>query len=329
MTGILLNDSEDNALKLSTYSRPLVTAFFVLVMVTALSAQQRPSADSGMSNTGGGFISGAAGPVGAGDLLEMSVFDTPELSGKLRVSNTGDVILPLVGSLHVAGLNASETQGLIRQKLMDGGFVNDPQVTVFIVEYATQGVSVLGEVKSPGVYPAFGHHNLVDYISAAGGLTPLAGTDVSITRADHPDAVQQVRISSTAASKTGDNPEIFPGDSIFVQKTGLVYVIGDVVRPGGFPMDHDNHLTVLQALALAQGTTYSAKKSSTVLIRVTPQGRQEIPVDLKKILASKATDTALQDNDILFVPNSSAKTALKNMEAIVPIAASATIYRLP
>src|SRR5208282_1562932 len=112
-TGILLADSEDTALKPSIDSRSLVTLLFVLVMMTALSAQQRPSADTGMSNTGGGFISGAAGPVGAGDLLEMSVFDTPELSGKLRVSNTGDVILPLVGSLHVAGLSASETQGLI------------------------------------------------------------------------------------------------------------------------------------------------------------------------------------------------------------------------
>lgn len=282
-----------------------------------------------MSGNSNGFGSGAAGIVGAGDLVEMSVFDTPELSGKLRVSNSGDVILPLVGSIHVAALTASEMQNLIRRRLIDGGFMNDPQVTVFIVEYATQGVSVLGEVRNPGVYPAFGNHRLVDYVSAAGGLTTLAGNHVTITRADHSGTTEQVKISSNAPSARADNPEIFPGDSIFVQKTGLIYVIGDVVRPGGFPMDHDDHLTILQALALAQGTTYSAKQSSSVIIRTTPQGRESMPIDIKKILASKAVDEPLQDNDILFVPNSAGKTALKNMEALVPIAASATIYRVP
>ncbi len=94
--------------------------------------------------TSSGFGSGAAGPIGAGDLLEMSVFDTPELSGKMRVSNTGDILVPLVGSLHVAGMKAEEAQNLIRQKFIDGGFLKDPQVSVFVAEYATQGVSVSG-----------------------------------------------------------------------------------------------------------------------------------------------------------------------------------------
>jgi polysaccharide biosynthesis/export protein len=308
---------------------PLPTFFLLLAFLTVVSpAQEKLGSSVSMSN-GSGFGSGAAGSVGAGDLVELSVFDTPELAGKLRVSNNGDVILPLVGSIHVAGLSANEMQSLIREKLIAGGFMNDPQVTVFIAEYATQGVSVLGEVKSPGVYPAFGDHHLVDYISLAGGLTALAGNTVTITHADHPNQPEQVRVSSNAPSRIQNNPVILPGDSIFVEKTGIIYVIGDVVRPGGFPMDHDDHLTILQALALAQGTTYSAKKSSSVLIRNTGQGRESIPVDLKKILANKAVDEPLHDNDILFVPNSSGKTALKNMEAIVPVAAAATIYRVP
>jgi polysaccharide export outer membrane protein len=292
-------------------------------------AQQRPTSASITTNSGGGFGSGAAGPIGAGDLVEMSVFDTPELSGKLRVSNNGDVTLPLVGSIHVAGLTATEMQNLIRKKLIDGGFMNDPQVTVFTSEYAAAGVSVLGEVKTPGVYPALGAHNLVDYISLAGGLTNLAGTRVTVTHASDPNTPQLVKISSKAPSNPQNNPEILPGDSVFVEKIGLIYVIGDVVRPGGFPMDHDDHLTILQALALAQGTTYSAKKSATVILRSTPQGRETIPEDLKKILASKAKDEPLQDNDILFIPNSAGRTALKNAESIIPIAASATIYRAP
>jgi polysaccharide biosynthesis/export protein len=307
----------------------LATGVILLgLMVAAATAQQKSSATTSMGNTMG-FGSGAAGPVGAGDLIEMSVFDTPELSGKLRVSNSGDVILPLVGTIHVGGLSANEMQNLIRRKLIDGGFMNDPQVTVFISEYATQGVSVLGEVKAPGVYPALGSHNLVDYISLAGGLTAMAGSEVTVTHSSQPDRPEEVKISSKAPSSLRNNPQIFPGDSIFVQKTGLIYVIGDVVRPGGFPMDHDDHLTILQALALAQGTTFSAKKGATVIIRTTSQGHQTIPEDLKKILASKATDDVLQDNDILFIPNSAGRTALKNTESILPIAASATIYRIP
>jgi polysaccharide biosynthesis/export protein len=307
----------------------LAVLVLLFLAVTAALAQQRPVANPALNGSTGGFGSGAAGTVGAGDLVEMSVFDTPELSGKLRVSNDGDVILPLVGTVHVAGMTANEMQNLIRRKLIDGAFMKDPQVTIFIAEYVTEGVSVLGEVKNPGVYPALGSHNLVDYISLAGGLTTMAGTHVTVTHASHPDAPQEVKISATAPSGPQNNPQILAGDSIFIEKTGLVYVIGDVVRPGGFPMDHDDHLTILQALALAQGTTFSAKKGATVIIRTTPEGHVTIPEDLKKILASKAKDEPLQDNDILFIPNSAARTALKNTEAILPVAASATIYRVP
>jgi polysaccharide export outer membrane protein len=297
----------------------------------AASAQDRAPATLGGTGFAGGtgFGSGAAGPIGAGDLVEMSVFDTPELSGKLRVSNTGDVILPLVGTVHLQGLAAGDAQSLIRQKFISGGFLKDPQVTVFISEYATQNVSVVGEVHKPGAYPAFGAHRLLDYLSLAEGLTPLAGTAIVITHSGHPDQPQRVKMTAGAAPQPENNPEILPGDTIFVERTGLVYVVGDVARPGGFPMDHDGQLTILQAIALAQGTNSTAAKGSAKLIRTTPQGRQEIPVDLKKILSAKATDLALQDNDILFVPSSAAKTAFKDFEAALPAAAGASVYRIP
>jgi polysaccharide export outer membrane protein len=294
------------------------------------SAQERSPNTSPMAAIGGtGFGSGAAGPIGAGDLLEMSVFDTPELSGKLRVSNTGDILLPLVGSLHVAGMKPEEAQNLIRQKFISGNFLKDPQITVFIAEYATQGVAVVGEVKNPGVYPAFGSHHLLDYISVAQGLTPLAGTRITITHAGKSDEPQHVKMTAGATPKPENNPEIFPGDTIFVERTGFVFVVGDVAHPGGFPMDHDGQLSILQAIALAQGTNPTAAKGSARLIRTTLQGRQEIPVNLKKILTAKATDLALQDNDILFVPSSTAKNALKDIEAALPAATSASIYRIP
>ncbi len=309
----------------------------LLAMLTILSAsaQQRTSVNSQSilppPTTFGstGFGSGAAGPIGAGDLLEMSVFDTPELSGKLRVSNTGDVLLPLVGSVHVAGMKCEEIQNLFRKKFIDGGYLKDPQVTVFVAEYATQGVSVLGEVKNPGIYPAFGSHHLLDYISQAQGLTPLAGTNVTITHAGSSDQPQHVKLTAGTTPKAENNPKVLPGDTIYVERTGIVYVVGDVAHPGGFPMDHDAQLTVLQAVALAQGTNPTAAKGKAQLIRTTAQGRQQIPVNLKKILTAKATDLALQDNDILFVPSSASKTALKDFEAALPTASAASIYRIP
>lgn len=276
-----------------------------------------------------GFGSGAVGPIGAGDLIEMSILDTPELSGKLRVSNTGDVILPLVGSVHLEDLKAGEAQALIRQKFIDGGFLKDPQVTLFISEYASRNVSVVGEVHKPGVYPAFGRHYLLDYLSLAEGLTSLAGTAIVITHSGHPGQPQPVKMTAGAAPQPENNPEILPGDTIFVERTGIIYVVGDVAHPGAFPMDHDGQLTLLQALALAQGINSTAAKASARLIRTTPQGRQEIPVNLKKVLGSKETDLAMQDNDILFVPSSAAKNAFKDFEAALPAAAGAAIYRAP
>jgi len=328
----MLKELANNKMKIR-FQR-LAGLLLILAMASGILFAQQRTFGSGPQNslpapsTSGGFGSGAAGPIGAGDLLEMSVFDTPELSGKMRVSNTGDVLLPLVGSLHVAGMKAEEAQNLIRQKFIAGGYLKDPQVSVFVAEYATQGVSVLGEVKSPGIYSAFGSHHLLDYISQAQGLTPLAGTAVTITHSGQGEP-QRVKLTAGTTPKPENNPDILSGDTIYVERTGIVYVVGDVGHPGGFPMDHDEQLTILQAIALAQGTNSTAAKASARLIRTTTQGRQEIPVNLKKILTSKSTDLALQDNDILFVPSSTAKLTLKDIEAALPAASAASIYRIP
>ena len=206
--------------QLNIHSKYFAVVLFLLALAQSPCAREICRAASSIGSGSTGFGSGAAGPIGAGDLVEMSVFDTPELSGKLRVSNTGDIILPLVGSIHVAGMKADDVQNLIRQKFIDGGFLKDPQVTVFVAEYATQGVSVLGEVKTPGIYPAFGAHNLMDYISLAGGLTPLAGTNITITRVAHPDDPEHVKISASSAPKPLNNPEILPGRFHFRGENG-------------------------------------------------------------------------------------------------------------
>ncbi|HEX4424608.1 MAG TPA: polysaccharide biosynthesis/export family protein, partial [Terriglobales bacterium] len=116
--------------------------------------------------------------LGTGDLVEVSVYNVPELSTKARVSGAGDIYLPLIDYVRVGGLSADQAQALIQQRLSDGGFVKNPHVSVFVQEYASQGASVLGEVARPGVYPVLGQQRLFDVISAAGGFTEKAGQSI-------------------------------------------------------------------------------------------------------------------------------------------------------
>jgi polysaccharide export outer membrane protein len=197
-------------------------------------------------------------------------------------------------------------------------------VSVFIAEFATQGVSVLGEVKKPGIYPSFGSHQLLDYLSMAEGATPLAGSMVDITRRG---AGTPQRVALRSKGETRENPEIFSGDTVLVERAGVVYVVGDVARPGGFPMDQDDQLSVLQAVALAQGVNRTAALKSAKLIRATPQGRTEVAINLHAMLGSKAADVPLLDGDIVFIPSSAAKSAMKRgLEAGVQAAVGVAIY---
>src|SRR5262249_15846147 len=163
----------------------------------------------------------------------------------------------------------------------------DPHVSIFEKEYQTQGVSVLGEVQKPGIYPMLGSHRLFDVISAAGGVTPKAGNQVTITHRDASRPPQTLTLTGAGSDSTLNNPEVVASDTGMVHKGGVVYVIGDVRMPGGFIMDKAE-LTVLQALAMAQGANGTAKLDGARLIRKNGEQRQEMPIALKKILSSQA-----------------------------------------
>ena len=267
--------------------------------------------------------------ISGGDLLDLTVFDTPELSGRLRVNEHGEITLPLAGPLPVAGLTAEQAALAIENCFRQKDILKDPHVSVMMLEYATQGVTIMGEVRNPGIYPLLGTHDLLDLISVAGGLTPGAGRAVTIThRADSEHPVV-TRIASTPGATPGVNIDIRPGDTIVVAHAGIVYVVGDVGKPGGFLIENDDHLSVLQAISLAEGTNKTAALNRAKVIRKTDSGREELPVPLKRILANNAPDQALANGDILFVPSSAAKNAWHNVEEVLPAAAGASIYRVP
>jgi polysaccharide biosynthesis/export protein len=265
--------------------------------------------------------------IAAGDLLKVSVLGAPESDQEVRVAADGNIFLNFVGAVPVAGLTTTQAQTVITKKLVAGGFFTDPQVSVFAKEYATQGVSVLGQVQKPGVYPLLGKRSLFDVLSLAGGTTEKAGKLVSITHRDDPQKPTTVALSNDAAESVHSNVEVFPGDTVVVSTAGVVYVVGDVVKPSGMTMGNAG-MTVLQAIAVAAGTSPTAASNKSKLIRIGPDGqRQEIPLPLKDMLASKAPDVRLQAEDIIFVPNSAAKSAgRRTLEAIVQSATGLAIY---
>ena len=138
--------------------------------------------------------------ISAGDLLDLNVFDTPELSTKLRVDEHGAVTLPVAGALPVQGLTAEQAGQAIEARFREMNILKDPHVSVTVLEYATQGVTVLGEVKNPGVYPLLGAHGLLDLISAAGGETTSAGKAVTVIHRDDPNHSVIVKIESKPGS---------------------------------------------------------------------------------------------------------------------------------
>jgi len=266
--------------------------------------------------------------IGEGDLLKVSVLGVPESDQEVRVGADGNIFLNFIGAVNVAGQTTEQAQVIIAKKLVTGGFFKDPQVSVFAKEYATQGVSILGEVQKPGVYPMLGGRTLFDVLSLAGGTTSKAGKLVSITHRDTPQKPTTVTMSNDATESVHSNVDVFPGDTIVVSRAGVVYVSGDVKKPSGVVMENGSEMTVLQAIAMAEGVGPDAALNKSKLIRRTPNGPpQEIPLRLKDMFASKAPDVRLQAEDIVFVPNSAAKSAGKrSLDAIISTATGLIIY---
>jgi polysaccharide export outer membrane protein len=268
-------------------------------------------------------------PISFGDLIQVNVFDSPELSGSLRVSSKGEVELPLGGSVNVQGLTAAEAGAAIAARLKQAGILLDPHVTVLIIEYQSQGVTVTGEVRSPGVYPLLGNRSVMDMIAMAGGLNENAGRVASVFHRDSND-VRQIRLNvsvQTPESIADSKFALLPGDTVSVSRSGVIYVIGDVGRPGGFLVEHNDRLTLLQALALAQGANQTASFGGTQLMRKTENGRLQYGLDLKKVLKGESPDLLLADGDILYVPVSNKKVySLRALEAMISVGTGLAIY---
>lgn len=280
--------------------------------------------------------------IGPDDQLQVTVFDAPDLSQTIRVAGDGEISLPMLGTIKAAGLTPRELE-LVLQALLRRTYMKDPQVTVTVTEMQSHSVSVMGAVKAPGVFQIRGNKTLLEMLSLAQGLSPDAGNEVLVMRAAGTGNASPASAGGNAGAANGsavstsfaspgletdgntivvslkrlldagdpkDNVPIYPGDIIKVKTAGIVYVVGDVVRPGGFPIQDNGHITVLQAIALGEGIGPDADKSKAKIIRVAENGQKiEMPVKLDKILSGKEPDPTLRPKDILFIPKNGAKSA--------------------
>ena len=290
--------------------------------------------------------------IGSGDLLGIDVFDVPDLSREVRVSQSGHISLPLLPvRIRAAGLTVFQLEEKLAELLQVNGLVSHPDVTVFVKEHRSQPIMVVGAVRSPLVYQAIRQTTLLEVLSAAGGLANDAGSVVIVTRprssagsseespseqneGEDPIDGETITISLKDLLESGNpkyNIALLGGDTVSVPRAGIVYVIGAVVRPGGFALRSDSEeMTILKVLALAGGTTSTAKPRKTVIIRRDPvtEKELEIEVDLKKIMAREAEDVRMLANDILFVPDSTGKKAIfRAAEVAIQLATGIVIFR--
>ncbi len=282
--------------------------------------------NSGIPSTTAASGAALPAPLSCGDMIVVNEAHEPSVHTVARVSEEGTVPIPLAGDVKVTGLDETGAARAIEKALVAKGMLLHPQVTVLVASYVGEDVSILGEVQRPGVYPFTAHHRLLDFIAAAQGLAPNAGSLVTVTPRD-PNA-KPIAVMLHEADASGDhNPELLPGDTVQVNKAGLVYVVGDVMRPGGFTVDPAQKITVVQALTLAWGPTQNAALGKALLIRDEKGGRVVTQLDLKRLLRGQDPDLPIRDRDILFVPDSTAKNLLnRTMESIVQSAAGVSIY---
>jgi polysaccharide biosynthesis/export protein len=288
--------------------------------------------------------------IGPDDQLDIKVFEAPELNHELRVSATGEISLALIGTVHAEGLTPQGLEFVIVD-LLRRTFIKNPHVSVQVRDMQSHSVSVFGAVKKPGVFQIRQPKTVIELLSMAEGLDVGAGDSVIVehrgghsaapgTGASEANSSAGDSSSSTTVEldlkkllETGDpslNVLVYSGDVVKVPRAGLIYVVGEVKKPGGYELKSNENISVLQALALAEGLTLTSSSSLARIIRtdgVSGQ-RQEIPINLNKILAGKQTDPMLEARDIVFVPNSAARNAVyRGMEAAISIGTGVAIYR--
>ncbi len=262
-------------------------------------------------------------PIGSNDLIAVSVYGAPELTRTVRVGDDGLIRLPMLKQkIDARGLLPGQLEGRIAASLMEEEILVDPVVTVTIAEYHSRPINVAGAVRRPLTFQALGKTSLLEALARAEGLSPDAGTEILITRPPSPK-VERVQVRGLIdAADPALNLTLEGGEEIRVPLVGRVFVVGNVKKPGAFRIEDGFGMTVLKALAMAEGLAPFATKQAFVYSR-TGGTSKETPVDLRKILERKAPDVSLAANDIFYIPdNRTARATMTGIEKALGFAAA-------
>lgn len=282
--------------------------------------------------------------LGPNDSVTIRCLNAAELGeAPIRIDTDGQITVPMAGRVQAAGRTVRELEAEIKTRL--AVYILDPQVVVRLIEARSQPVSVIGAVNHPGVVQLEGERRLLEVLSLAGGLRQDAGQILTLTRRIGQGAIPLASARADAGGAysvadidlkslmAGTHPElnlaIRPFDVLSVPMAELIYVVGEVRRPGGFTLAHPESISVLQALSLAEGLqTLASAKNARIIRQTGTSARVEVPVDLPRLLAGETQDLPMQAGDILFVPRNKAKTAgLRVLDAIVQTGSGMMIYR--
>jgi polysaccharide biosynthesis/export protein len=228
--------------------------------------------------------------LGAGDLLKIAVFDHDELGVDARISQSGNITFPLIGQIQVAGLSTRDAELLLGRRLIEGGFVKQPQVSVLVSEYQSQKVSVMGQVAKPGQYPLDASKKVLDALALAGGvLNDTAADDVTLVRADGSRIV--IDLQKLFDGDPAVNLVVQDGDTVFVAHAPQFYIYGQVQRPGQYKLVRNTSIS--QAISIGGGLTPRGTQRGAVVKRVDAKGKEH------KI--SVKDEDVLQPNDVLMI----------------------------
>jgi polysaccharide export outer membrane protein len=293
--------------------RYLAASLLAIAIASSGSAQQQPDSNhAGAGATAPSDDTKSAVPtVGKGDVINVSVYDAPELTRNVSVDADGNIRLPFVRQhIRAVGLIPDELEKAIAAALVDEQVMVSPIVMVTVVEYHGRAISIVGAVRSPTTFQAAGTVTLLEAIIRAGGISDGAGSDILISHpapsGDRSIALTE-RIPVRSLMDPSDPASSLPlegGETIRVPLAGQVWVVGDVKRPGVFSITNGSESTVIRAMALMGGVDSFASRTAYIYRTDESSGRKnEIPIPIKKILARKSPDVALYGNDMLFVPS--------------------------
>ena len=247
--------------------------------------------------------------IAPGDLVAVKVFGTSDFASAVRVSVDGNLQLPLIGLVQVAGLTLNRTEDLIAARLSAAGMYVNPQVTVQVIESVSQFATVAGELHA--IVPITGSRRLLDVLAVAGSL-PLSASHVITILRQGQDKPIVVDLGTNPAASARADIEILPGDKILISRVGVVYILGAFKNQGAIPLQQTSPLTLMQATTLAGGAGYEGKFKDLRIIRTTGLTRSVVTVDIKAILNGQAPDPILQADDIIFLPTDALKAAIKS-----------------